>query len=119
RQSTRVALRSGGQRQALALVMAVRRTPEVLLLDEHTAALDPRTAALVLDATVRVIARDNLTAIMVTHTMNHALSCGSVIVMMENGRIKLTIDGEAKRTATVSELVARFGEADDKILLSR
>jgi putative ABC transport system ATP-binding protein len=56
---------------------------------------------------------------MVTHNMNHALSCGSVIVMMENGRIKLTIDGEAKRTATVPELVARFGEADDKILLSR
>ena len=119
RLSSRVGLLSGGQRQALALVMAVLRTPEVLLLDEHTAALDPRTAALVLDATVRVIARDNLTAIMVTHNMNHALSCGSVIVMMENGRIKLTIDGEAKRTATVSELVARFGEADDKILLSR
>ena len=119
RLGSKVGLLSGGQRQALALVMAVLRTPEVLLLDEHTAALDPRTAALVLAATLRVIERDRLTAIMVTHNMNHALSCGSVIVMMENGRIKLTIEGEDKRRATVPDLVARFGEADDKILLSR
>ncbi|MCZ8104798.1 MAG: ATP-binding cassette domain-containing protein [Burkholderiales bacterium] len=115
----KVGLLSGGQRQALALVMAVLRTPDVLLLDEHTAALDPRTAALVLAATVHVIARDRLTAVMVTHNMNQALSCGSMIVMMENGRIKLTLEGEAKRNATVPDLVARFGEADDKILLAR
>jgi putative ABC transport system ATP-binding protein len=115
----KVGLLSGGQRQALALVMAVLRTPDVLLLDEHTAALDPRTAALVLAATVHVIARDRLTAVMVTHNMNQALSCGSMIVMMENGRIKLTLAGDAKRNATVPELVARFGEADDKILLAR
>jgi putative ABC transport system ATP-binding protein len=114
-----VGLLSGGQRQALALVMAVLRTPDVLLLDEHTAALDPRTAALVLAATVHVIARDRLTAVMVTHNMNQALSCGSMIVMMENGRIKLTLAGDAKRNATVPDLVARFGEADDKILLAR
>jgi len=118
RLGSRVGLLSGGQRQALALVMAVLRTPDVLLLDEHTAALDPRTAELVLGATVRVIERDRLTAVMVTHNMNQALACGSVIVMMENGRIKLTIAGEAKRTATVADLVARFGTADDKILLS-
>ena len=118
RLGSRVGLLSGGQRQALALVMAVLRTPDVLLLDEHTAALDPRTAELVLAATIRVIARDRLTAVMVTHNMNQALACGSVIVMMENGRIKLSIEGDAKRTATVADLVARFGAADDKILLS-
>jgi putative tryptophan/tyrosine transport system ATP-binding protein len=119
RLGVKVGLLSGGQRQALALVMAVLHTPDVLLLDEHTAALDPRTAALVLSATVHVIARDRLTAVMVTHNMNHAIACGTVIVMMDEGRIKLTLADEAKRSATVPDLVARFGEADDKILLAR
>lgn len=117
RLSDKVELLSGGQRQSLALAMAVLNPPRVLLLDEHTAALDPRTAAIVLEHTVRAIAEHNLTALMVTHNMRQALEVGSHLVMMEAGRVKLTLGPDAKARSSVEDLIARFETADDKILL--
>ncbi len=118
RLDARVDLLSGGQRQALSLIMAVSTNPRLLLLDEHTAALDPRTAGLVMEATVRAVAEFNLTTLMVTHNMHHAIEYGDRLIMMEAGRIKLGLGAEEKRDLTVEELVARFQIADDKILLS-
>lgn len=118
RLDARVELLSGGQRQALSLIMAVSTNPQLLLLDEHTAALDPRTAGLVMEATVRAVAEFGLTTLMVTHNMHHAIEYGDRLIMMEAGRIKLGLGAEEKRDLTVEELVARFQIADDKILLS-
>ena len=108
---------SGGQRQALALIMAVLRKPKVLLLDEHTAALDPRTAALVLEASLRIVSEARITTVMVTHNMRQAIDCGNRLVMMEAGRIKLMLTDAEKRNATIDDLVARFGVASDRVLL--
>lgn len=117
RLSARVEQLSGGQRQSLSLAMAVLNPPQVLLLDEHTAALDPRTAQLVMDTTVAAVGRGRLTAVMVTHNMQHAIAYGNRLVMMAEGRVRLEVGGEEKLRLTVEDLIARFDTADDKILL--
>ena len=124
RLTTKVGLLSGGQRQALTLLMATLQKPRLLLLDEHTAALDPKTAAKVLDATERIVRKDHLTTLMITHNMKDAIVHGNRLIMMYEGNIALDISGEAKKKLTVEQLLARFGqvtgsdEADDKLLLS-
>lgn len=118
-----VGLLSGGQRQALTLLMATLVTPKLLLLDEHTAALDPKTAAKVLQATERIVQKDRLTTLMITHNMKDAIVHGNRLIMMYEGRVALDISGEDKKRLTVEDLLARFGqatgsdEADDKLLL--
>ncbi len=124
RLTSKVGLLSGGQRQALTLLMATLKKPQLLLLDEHTAALDPKTAAKVLDATERIVNRDKLTTLMITHNMRDAIVHGNRLIMMYDGQIVLDISGEAKKHLTVEDLLAKFGqttgssEADDKLLLS-
>jgi len=110
---------SGGQRQVIALVMATIRKPEVLLLDEHTAALDPKTAETVMSATSKVVAEHHLTAVMVTHNIRHALVYGSRLLMMDTGRVKLDLSHEQKAAMTPAELISRFGEETDFIALQR
>ncbi len=117
RLTSKVELLSGGQRQALSLIMAVMGEPNLLLLDEHTAALDPRTAAIVMEHTVRVIAETGLTAIMVTHNMEHAVTYGNRILMMDSGKIKLELSGSEKEESTVEGLIERFHITDDNVLL--
>ena len=112
-----VGLLSGGQRQVLALTMATLASPRILLLDEHTAALDPRIAELVMKATAGVIADQRLTALMVTHNMRHALAHGDRLLMMDAGRIKLDIDAATRRAMTVADLVRRFGDEADHLVL--
>jgi putative ABC transport system ATP-binding protein len=114
----RVESLSGGQRQAVSLVMAVISTPKLLLLDEHTAALDPITAALVLKATIRVVEEARLTTLMVTHNMRHAIDVGDRLVMMDQGRIRLSLSQAEKSGLSVEDLVARFRDKDDRILLA-
>jgi len=109
---------SGGQRQALALVMATLEAPRVLLLDEHTAALDPRTSAAVMQATARLVAAKRLTTLMVTHNMEHALQYGTRIVMMADGRVRADLSPADKQGLTVAQLVDRFHIADDRMMLS-
>lgn len=109
---------SGGQRQALALAMATLLPPKLLLLDEHTAALDPKTSQLVMDATVAMVQKAHLTTLMVTHNMEHALSYASRIVMMNAGRIVADIDSEEKKGLSVKDLVARFHISDDRMMLA-
>lgn len=124
RLTSKVGLLSGGQRQALTLLMAALRKPDLLLLDEHTAALDPKTAAKVLDATERIVQKDRLTTLMITHNMKDAIAHGNRLIMMYEGNIALDISGEEKKKLTVEDLLAKFGqatgsdEADDKLLLS-
>ena len=118
RLQARAGLLSGGQRQVLALAMAVLNPPRVLLLDEHTAALDPRTAQLVMDATLRAVAAARITTVMVTHNMQSAITYGDRLVMMDAGRIRLYVGGSEKQALTVDALVKRFHIADDKMLLS-
>ena len=124
RLSTKVGLLSGGQRQALTLLMATLQKPRLLLLDEHTAALDPRTAAKVLELSDHIIAKHGLTAMMVTHNMRDAIEHGNRLIMMHEGNIALDIAGEAKKKLTVEELIARFSQAsgqefaNDRALLS-
>ena len=124
RLTSKVGLLSGGQRQALTLLMATLQKPKLLLLDEHTAALDPKTAAKVLDATERIVGRDHLTTLMITHNMKDAIVHGNRLIMMYEGRVALDIAGEDKKRLTVEDLLAKFGqatgsdEADDKLLLS-
>jgi putative ABC transport system ATP-binding protein len=118
RLADRVETLSGGQRQAVSLVMAVLTAPKLLLLDEHTAALDPVTAALVLEATVRVVEEARLTTLMVTHNMRHALDVGDRLVMMDQGRIRLSLSRAEKSGLSVEDLVARFRDKDDRILLA-
>ena len=123
RLSTKVALLSGGQRQALTLLMATLQKPDLLLLDEHTAALDPKTAAKVLEMTDKIIADNNLTAIMVTHNMKDAIKHGNRLIMMMNGQIIYDVTGEEKKNLQVSDLLKKFeissGEefANDRMLL--
>jgi putative ABC transport system ATP-binding protein len=117
RLDTPVELLSGGQRQSLALIMAVSNSPSILLLDEHTAALDPRTADIVMNATIKTIARFGLTTLMVTHNMQHAVDFGTRIVMMSSGKIKLEISGDQKTDITVGDLVSQFSIKNDKVML--
>ena len=124
RMTTKVGLLSGGQRQALTLLMATLKKPQLLLLDEHTAALDPKTAAKVLDATQRIVEKDHLTTMMITHNMRDAIAYGTRLVMMYDGRIVVDVSGEEKKNLTVEQLLNLFSqasgsdEADDKLLLS-
>jgi putative ABC transport system ATP-binding protein len=115
---------SGGQRQALALVMAAMTRPKVLLLDEHIAALDPKTAQKVMEITHSLVVKERLTTLMITHNMAEAIRWGDRLIMMNEGRIIMDIWGEAKRTLTVADLTRKFHEvcnrelAVDRMLLS-
>ena len=123
RMTAKVGLLSGGQRQALTLLMATLQKPKLLLLDEHTAALDPKTAAKVLETTQRIVEKDNLTTLMITHNMRDAIAYGNRLIMMYNGRIAVDVSGEEKKKLTVEQLLELFSkasgsdEADDKLLL--
>ena len=124
RMTAKVGLLSGGQRQALTLLMAALQEPKLLLLDEHTAALDPKTAAKVLEATQQIVERNNLTTLMITHNMRDAIAYGNRLIMMCDGRIVVDVSGEQKKNLTVEQLLNLFSqasgsdEADDKLLLS-
>ena len=124
RMSSKVGLLSGGQRQALTLLMAALQKPKLLLLDEHTAALDPATAAKVLELSDQVVAENGLTAMMITHNMKDAISHGNRIIMMNEGRIILDIEGEEKKKLTKADLLQKFAEVagvqeeTDEVLLS-
>ncbi len=111
RMNSKVGLLSGGQRQALTLLMATLIDPKLLLLDEHTAALDPKTAKTVLDLTEKMIGEGNLTAMMVTHNMKDAIRLGNRLIMMHEGRIIYDVSGEEKKKLQVSDLLAKFEEA--------
>jgi len=119
-----VGLLSGGQRQALTLVMATMVTPKILLLDEHTAALDPATAEKVLDLTGKVVSERGLTCLMVTHNMHQALEVGNRTLMMYNGNVILDKEGQERANMTVEDLLEQFREQagkeldNDRILLS-
>ena len=124
RLTAKVGLLSGGQRQALTLLMATLKKPKLLLLDEHTAALDPKTAEKVLEATERIVAKDKLTTVMITHNMRDAIAHGNRLIMMYDGKIIIDVSGEEKKNLTVEQLLSLFSkasgssEADDKLLLS-
>lgn len=111
RLSSKVGLLSGGQRQALTLMMATMVKPKLLLLDEHTAALDPKTAARVLEITDKVINEEKLTALMVTHNMADAIKHGNRLIMMSAGKIIYDVSGEEKKNLTVEDLMKKFSEA--------
>ena len=123
RMTAKVGLLSGGQRQALTLLMAALQQPKLLLLDEHTAALDPKTAAKVLDVTTQIVEKDNLTTLMITHNMRDAINYGNRLIMMYNGHIVVDVSGEEKKNLTVEQLLNLFSqasgsdEADDKLIL--
>ena len=124
RLTSKVGLLSGGQRQALTLLMATLKKPQLLLLDEHTAALDPKTAAKVLEITDMIVNRDHLTTMMITHNMRDAITHGNRLIMMWEGKIILDIQGEEKKKLTVKDLLDKFEEAsgeefsNDSALLS-
>ena len=124
RMKAKVGLLSGGQRQALTLLMAALQKPKLLLLDEHTAALDPRTAAKVLELSDKIVEENHLTTLMITHNMKDAIAHGNRLIMMDAGHIVLDISGEEKKKLTVSDLLTLFSKAsgtdasDDKLLLS-
>ena len=124
RLTSKVGLLSGGQRQALTLLMASLKKPKLLLLDEHTAALDPKTAAKVLELSDRIVAESHLTTMMVTHNMKDAIQHGNRLIMMYDGKIVIDVSGEEKKKLTVPQLLELFNkvsgsdEADDKLLLS-
>jgi putative ABC transport system ATP-binding protein len=114
RMTAKVGLLSGGQRQALTLLMATLKKPKLLLLDEHTAALDPKTAAKVLEISDRLIAENNLTAMMVTHNMKDAIAHGNRLIMMNEGRIIFDVSGEEKKALTVETLIQKFSQSSGK-----
>lgn len=124
RLTSKVGLLSGGQRQALTLLMATLKKPDLLLLDEHTAALDPKTAAKVLELTEEITSKDNLTTIMITHNMKDAIRYGNRLVMMHNGAIIYDVKGEEKKNLTVADLLKKFEEvagtqiANDRMLMN-
>ena len=124
RLTSKVGLLSGGQRQALTLLMASLQKPKLLLLDEHTAALDPKTAAKVLELSDRIVEENHLTTMMVTHNMKDAIQHGNRLIMMYDGRIVIDVSGEEKKKLAVPQLLELFSkvsgsdEADDKLLLS-
>lgn len=124
RMTSKVGLLSGGQRQAITLLMASLKQPKLLLLDEHTAALDPKTAAKVLEISDKIIAENNLTAMMVTHNMKDAIAHGNRLIMMHEGKIIYDIAGESKKNLQVKDLLAKFEEvsggefANDRMMLA-
>lgn len=124
RMQAKVGLLSGGQRQALTLLMATLADPRILLLDEHTAALDPKTAAKVLQLTEQIVGERHLTTLMVTHNMNDAIRLGNRLIMMHEGRVIYDVSGEEKSSLTVPDLLKKFEEvsggelANDRMLLS-
>lgn len=118
RMTSKVGLLSGGQRQALTLLMATLQKPDLLLLDEHTAALDPKTADKVLQLTEEIVARDNLTTLMVTHNMKNAIQYGNRLIMMDAGKVIVDIRGEEKKNLTVRDLLEKFNIENDRMLLS-
>ena len=124
RMTAKVGLLSGGQRQALTLLMATLQKPKLLLLDEHTAALDPKTAAKVLDATQRIVEKDHLTTLMITHNMRDAIAYGNRLIMMYDGHVVVDVSGDEKKNLTVEHLLSLFSQAsgsdevDDKMVLS-
>ena len=124
RMTAKVGLLSGGQRQALTLLMATLKKPKLLLLDEHTAALDPRTAAKVLELSEKIICENRLMTLMVTHNMKDAIRYGNRLIMMNEGRIILDVSGEQKQQLTIERLMDAFAKAsgesfvNDRMLLS-
>ena len=124
RLTSKVGLLSGGQRQAITLLMATLKKPKLLLLDEHTAALDPKTAHKVLELTTQIVEKDNLTTIMITHNMKDALAIGNRLIMMNEGKIMYDVSGEEKKKLTTADLLEKFkitcgSELDnDRMLLS-
>lgn len=125
RLSTKVGLLSGGQRQAVTLLMATLNKPRLLLLDEHTAALDPKTAAKVLEITDKLVTENKLTTLMITHNMHDAIAHGNRLIMMHEGRIVVDISGEEKKKLTIAHLLELFEKAsgsefaNDKVMLSK
>ena len=125
RMTSKVGLLSGGQRQALTLLMATLKQPKLLLLDEHTAALDPKTAKKVLDLTEEIVDSQKLTALMVTHNMNDAIHIGNRLIMMHEGKIIYDVSGEAKKKLQVADLLQKFEEAsgekfaNDRMMLAK
>ena len=125
RMTSKVGLLSGGQRQALTLLMATLKKPKVLLLDEHTAALDPKTAAKVLDTTEAIVNENHLTTLMITHNMRDAIQIGNRLIMMNNGQIIYDVAGEEKKKLTVEDLLRKFAEAsgeefaNDRMMLAK
>ncbi len=121
--TSKVGLLSGGQRQAVTLLMASLKKPKLLLLDEHTAALDPKTAAKVLETTDKIVNSDHLTTLMITHNMKDAIAHGNRLIMMNSGKIVLDISGEAKKKLTVEDLLEQFTKvsgsefANDRMIL--
>ena len=117
-----VGLLSGGQRQSLSLIMATMCKPKVLLLDEHTAALDPKTSARIIDITADIVNRDKITTMMVTHDLSHVTKLGNRVIMMHQGKVILDIKGEEKSKLTVEKLLSKFddvqGMLSDRTLLS-
>lgn len=125
RMTTKVGLLSGGQRQALTLLMATLQKPKLLLLDEHTAALDPKTADKVLEATEKIVKANHLTTLMITHNMRDAIEHGNRLIMMYDGRVVVDVSGKEKSELTVEQLLNLFSQAsgsdevNDKMVLSR
>ena len=125
RLSAKVGLLSGGQRQAVTLLMATLNRPKLLLLDEHTAALDPKTAAKVLEITNRLVTENSLTTLMITHNMHDAIAYGNRLIMMHEGRILVDVSGEEKKKLTINQLLGLFEQASgsamtsDKLILSK
>ncbi|MGM0472123.1 MAG: ABC transporter ATP-binding protein [Bacillota bacterium] len=118
RLTDQVGLLSGGQRQSLTLLMATLAKPKVLLLDEHTAALDPKTAKQVISLTEKIVDRDNLTVLMVTHDLNQALDLGTRTIMMDKGRIVLDLDNETRKDLSVDDLLTKFAEVQGEELMN-
>ena len=119
RMTSKVGLLSGGQRQALTLLMATLKQPKILLLDEHTAALDPKTAAKVLEISDMLIAENNLTAMMVTHNMRDAIAHGNRLIMMNAGKVIFDVSGEEKKKLTVDDLIQKFSQNSGDMLSDR
>ena len=113
RMKTKVKLLSGGQRQALTLLMSTLKKPDLLMLDEHTAALDPKTASLVLSLTDEIINKSNITTIMITHNLRDALNYGNRLIMMDQGSIIFDVKGDEKKKLTVEDLLKKFNQTKD------
>ena len=106
---------SGGQRQALTLLMATIKKPSLLLLDEHTAALDPHTARIVLDISKEIVETQKITTLMITHNMKDAIACGNRLIMMDEGKIIYDVSGEEKKNLTIEDLLKKFENAKDSV----
>ncbi len=113
RLTSKVGLLSGGQRQAITLLMATMQTPKLLMLDEHTAALDPQTASKVLKLTEKLVSEKNITTLMITHNMKDAINYGNRLIMMNNGAIVYDVSGEEKKNLTIDDLIKKFSETGD------